>query len=148
MPQHRSTKMCSIPQKVKEAVWERDGHRCIVCGDQRTASPVAHYIPRSHLGLGIEENIVTLCLRCHCAYDNSVSRPWMKAIIRDYLKSHYEGWDEKNLVYKKYGSIDEEYRRLPYGARKAVREYMDIVKEQYIKEESNEQDHADRESHE
>jgi hypothetical protein len=64
----------------------------------------------------------------------------MKAIIRDYLKSHYEGWDEKNLVYKKYGSIDEEYRRLPYGARKAVREYMDIVKEQYIKEENDEKD--------
>lgn len=134
MPQHRSTKACSIPQAVKEAVWERDHHRCIVCGDQRTASPVAHYIPRSHLGLGIEENIVTLCLKCHCAYDNSVSRPWMKAIIRDYLSSRYVGWDEKNLVYKKYSTIDEEYRRLPFNARKAVREYMDIIKEQYVKE--------------
>ena len=148
MPQHRSTKACSIAYDVKKKVWERDNHRCIVCGDTRTASPVAHYIPRSQLGLGIEENIVTLCLRCHCAFDNSISRPWMKAIIRDYLMSHYEGWDEKNLVYKKYGSIDEEYRRLPFNARKAVRDYMYIIKEEYIKEESNEQDYADRESHE
>ena len=135
MPQHRSTKACSIPQAVKEAVWERDGGRCIVCGDRRTASPVAHYIPRSHLGLGIEENIVTLCMRCHCAYDNSESRPWMKQIIKDYLSSKYEGWDEKNLTYKKYASIDEEYRSLPLPARIAVKEYMDIIKEQYIKEE-------------
>ena len=127
---HRSTKMCSIPQAVKHRVWERDHHRCIVCGDMRTASPVAHYIPRSQLGLGIEENIVTLCLKCHCAFDNSVSRPWMKAVIKDYLQSKYDHWDEEMLVYRKYADIQKDYDRLPAKAQQAVKEYIKMKLEE------------------
>lgn len=98
----RQTLACEIPKKVKNAVWERDGHKCILCGSYQ-AMPNAHYIARSHGGLGTEENIVTLCANCHFAYDNSYMRKELKTKIRDYLMSKYPRWNEEKLIYKKYG---------------------------------------------
>lgn len=72
----KRTKACEIPQKVKRRVWERDRHCCVLCG--RPGNPDAHFIPRSHNGKGIEENIVTLCPECHRDYDNSERRPELK----------------------------------------------------------------------
>lgn len=66
----KSTKACEIPSAVKRRVYERDKERCVGCG--RWCPPrcaCAHYISRAHLGLGIEENIVTLCDECHRAFD-------------------------------------------------------------------------------
>lgn len=98
------TKALAISSKVKEAVRQRDSIDgwpcCIYCGSPY-ALPEAHYIPRSHLGLGIEENILTLCRECHEAYDRSGKREEMKAFFRDYLRSKYPDWDENDLVYKK-----------------------------------------------
>lgn len=65
--------------------------------------PNAHYIPRSQGGLGIEENVVTLCLDCHMRYDNGAGRERTKAEIKSYLEEIYPGWDESNLTYKKWG---------------------------------------------
>lgn len=101
---HRQTKACDISKAVKDAVWERDGHRCIICGSSY-AMPNAHYIPRSHGGLGVEQNIVTLCADCHRAYDQSTAHEWYKTQIRLYLKRLYPGWDERKLIYHKYAAI-------------------------------------------
>ena len=98
---HKQTKACDISSRVKNAVWERDGHACIICGSHE-AMPNAHYIPRSHGGLGVEENIVTLCVNCHNAYDNSHLRSWYRKKIHDYLQSQYPSWDEEKLIYQKY----------------------------------------------
>ena len=65
----KETKATKIPEKVKKAVWERDGGRCIVC--LRPGNPWCHFIPRSQGGLGIEENIVTLCDKCHNDFDQT-----------------------------------------------------------------------------
>ena len=59
----KRAKACDISKKVKDIVWERDGHRCIICGSYQ-AMPNSHYIRRSQGGLGIPENIVTMCSRC------------------------------------------------------------------------------------
>lgn len=93
------TKACDISQKVKFAVWERDGERCIICGSH-IAMPNSHYIKRSQGGLGIEENITTMCLKCHDAFDGA-GREAMKSKVAAYLKSKYPGWDESKLIYKK-----------------------------------------------
>jgi 5-methylcytosine-specific restriction endonuclease McrA len=98
---HKQTKACSIPPKVKAVVWERDEHKCIIC-DSHAAAPCAHYIARSQGGLGIEQNIVTLCADCHRAYDQSTSRGWYRERIRAYLQAHYPNWNESKLVYHKY----------------------------------------------
>lgn len=99
------TKATSIPQAVKDRVYERDSQRCINCGRwviRYYAS--AHYIARSHGGLGIEENIVTLCQECHRRYDNGKNgdRERIGNNIKAYLKEQYPDWDEKNLIYHKY----------------------------------------------
>ena len=98
----RRSKACDITQAVKKKVWERDGERCVVCGNHN-AMPNAHFISRAHSGLGIPENIVTLCQACHHAYDNTADRPIYREHIRNYLKGIYGAeWDEKKLIYKKF----------------------------------------------
>lgn len=44
----KRSKDCEIPQKVKENVWNRDNHKCILCGKYvpKTCAN-AHYIKRS-----------------------------------------------------------------------------------------------------
>lgn len=94
------TKACDIPQVVKQKVWERDNHRCVICGNPQ-AMPNAHYISRAQGGLGIAQNIVTLCINCHRLYDQSTMRKEYKERIQVYLQSHYKVWNEEMLVYKK-----------------------------------------------
>lgn len=97
----KRSRACDIPKKVKEKVWERDEHRCIACGNLQ-AMPNAHFIPRSKGGLGIEQNVVTLCLDCHFKYDNTDKRPIYREYIKNYLQGKYGAeWDEEKLVYKK-----------------------------------------------
>lgn len=88
-----------IPRKVKEAVYRRDNGLCIFCG--RPGLPEAHYIARSHGGLGIEQNIVTACRYCHERMDNSEWRSIYREVARDYLRARYQGWSEDNLIYHK-----------------------------------------------
>ena len=123
---HKSTKSCDIPISVKKRVWERDNHQCVICGSTYTAAPNAHYIPRSHLGLGIEENIVTLCLGCHCDYDNSAKRPLYAARIRDYLKMCYPDWDESKLTYKKFDAL-QTYHELSDKGKADVDNYIKLT---------------------
>lgn len=99
----KRSKACDISQKVKEIVWERDNHHCIKCGSPY-AMPNAHYIARSHGGLGIEQNVVTLCFNCHHNYDNGKDKELKEAIkakIETHLRSKYDDWDNYTLTYKK-----------------------------------------------
>ena len=98
---HKRTKALDITPAVKSAVWERDKGRCILCGSPMYAFPNAHYISRAQGGLGIEENIVTLCQVCHDRYDNGAGQQQTKAEIRDYLMRKYQDWDESRLRYRK-----------------------------------------------
>ena len=96
----KRAKATDIPKEVKAKVYERDKGKCIVCGAQGV--PNAHVISRSHGGLGIEQNIVTLCPRCHYEYDNGPKRISTGELLRDYLKTIYEGWNEEDLIYDKW----------------------------------------------
>lgn len=99
---HKITKFTNITQKVKKEVWERDNHKCIYCGIIVPISCAnSHYIKRSQLGLGIPQNIVTACPNCHNKYDFGINILEMKNYTKNYLKSKYIGWSEKDLKYKK-----------------------------------------------
>ena len=97
---HKRTKALSISKSVKDAVWKRDGGCCVLCGSPR-AQPNAHYISRAQGGLGIERNIVTLCLNCHRRYDQTADRAEIRLDLREYLKSKHPDWDESQLIYQK-----------------------------------------------
>lgn len=100
----KRAKAVDIPQSVKQAVWERDKGTCVYCGDTQNCLPNAHYIRRSHGGLGIERNIVTLCVYCHHEFDNGKSERLTEDIrksIEIHLKSHYPNWNKEDLIYRK-----------------------------------------------
>lgn len=100
----KRSKACEISQKVKEIVWNRDEQKCIYCGRYvpKTCAN-AHYIKRSQGGLGIEQNIVTLCPECHYQEDHGLNTKLYEKHIENYLKGIYgANWDKFKLIYKKY----------------------------------------------
>ena len=97
----RRARALAISPGVKRLVNYRDGGRCVYCG--RPGLPEAHYIPRSKGGLGIEQNVLTLCRPCHDRYDNGPAaiREGMREYFGEYLASQYPDWNEDNLIYRK-----------------------------------------------
>lgn len=93
------TKALSISPKVKKTVFERDGF-CILCGSPN-GLPEAHYISRSRGGLGIEQNIVTLCRPCHHRLDLTTERKELLAYVKEYLDQKYPDFSDEKRVYKK-----------------------------------------------
>lgn len=98
---HKRTKATGIPLRVKAAVIRRDGSCCIFCGKYQMHPDMAHYIGRAHGGLGIEENLVTACRKCHEEMDNGKHRQIYREIARERLTSVYADWDEDRIVYRK-----------------------------------------------
>lgn len=100
MYKSKRAKATDIPKAVKDKVWQRDHERCIYCGS-RCAMPNAHaLLSREQGGLGVEKNIVTLCMHCHRMYDQGsneqkkvyalkLGRPVIDDFIKAYLESIY-----------------------------------------------------------
>lgn len=54
-------------------------------------------------GLGIPENVVTLCPECHFQEDFGQNTQLYEDYIENYLKSIYGAeWNKEDLIYKKY----------------------------------------------
>ena len=102
-----------ITAQVKQRVFERDGGRCVICGNTYNVMPNAHVVPRSAGGLGIETNVVTMCTnftqnQCHYKYDFGTAEEVREIdeIIIKHMKEHYgEDWCKEDQVYKKYGDL-------------------------------------------
>lgn len=100
----KRSKACEIPKKVKEKVWFRDNKKCICCKKYvPIACANAHFIKRSQGGLGIEQNIVTLCPECHYKEDFGQDTKLYENYIENYLKGIYgANWNKENLIYNKW----------------------------------------------
>lgn len=96
----KRTKACEIPKRVKIKVWARDDYKCIFCGTTYSL-PEAHIVPRSKGGLGIEENIVTVCRECHNRMDQTTDRKQMLTFAIKYLMKFYPNWNVEEMRYKK-----------------------------------------------
>ena len=99
MKKSKLAKSCDISPKVKREVAERDNGCCIICGQK--GSPNGHYISRAHQGLGIPENIVTLCDKCHYRLDQTTERENLLAVVKGYLKVHYPNFTDEQRKYHK-----------------------------------------------
>ena len=97
---HKEIKATAISQEVKIKVWRRDQGRCIICG--APGLPEAHYIRRSQGGLGIEQNVVTLCRPCHREFDEGKRHAEIKEFIKRYLNDFYPDFNDYERVYHKY----------------------------------------------
>lgn len=92
----------------------RDRGECIFCRQRYhmekanwfalEVKAIMHYIPRAQNGLGIEKNGAVGCQFHHEMMDNGNSgrRAEMLEMFREYLKSRYPGWNEADLVYRKW----------------------------------------------
>jgi len=109
----KRTKALSISDSDRKEVYERDSYDgapcCVCCGSPRMIS-VAHFIARSQGGLGIPENLVTLCLGCHSQYDHGrpEARQEIEWILEEYLQSKYPDWDRAKLTYQREGILGKE----------------------------------------
>lgn len=101
---HRTTKETEIKKETKIVVWKRDNKKCIFCEKYVTWNyACCHYIKRSALGKGIEQNIFTACDDCHKHQEEGINSNAMTEYVRCYLKNIYkEDWNEEDLIYKKY----------------------------------------------
>jgi ATP-dependent DNA helicase RecQ len=66
-----STSYC----KLRRQVLERDGWRCQTCGSMQQLQ-VHHIKLRSHSGGDVEQNLITLCARCHARTHGKTRRTW------------------------------------------------------------------------
>lgn len=99
---HKRTIATSISVDVKKKVWERDNHSCIYCMRYMPINFAnSHFIKRSQGGLGIEQNIVTACAKCHWKYDTYDHKRMYDYTLK-YLKSKYPDLKLEDLVYNKY----------------------------------------------
>lgn len=112
---HRMTKWTDIPTSVKATVALRDCANgpatCIICG--APGGPHCHVVRRSQGGMGVEQNIVSLCGPCHYAFDEGYglsrlkplgfeSREQIKEYIHDYMRGFYPDWTPESVRYKKW----------------------------------------------
>lgn len=95
------SKACDISAKARQEVMSRDNGMCIVCGTANNIQ-IAHYISRARLGRGIPQNLACMCFRCHFNYDNGKYHSEIKSLFEEHLKANYEGWNEADLVFKKW----------------------------------------------
>ncbi len=95
-------KATEITPEVRAKVYARDSYDgcpcCIVCG--KPYPQVHHFIERSRGGLGVEQNLVCLCVNCHARLHNN-DYVNMTDFVRNYLKNRYKDWDEKKLIKEK-----------------------------------------------
>ncbi len=101
----------------------RDQGKCIFCEAGfpvpdteifgKTIKDIMHYIPRSHMGKGIEQNGAIGCRYHHMKLDNGNDPLLRKAMMKtfeEHLRKHYTDWNEKELVYSKWDSMRKEER--------------------------------------
>ena len=100
---HARTKAVAITPEVRRIVEERDGGCCIFCG--RPGRGEAHFINRSQGGLGIPENLLTVCRYCHGQMDNGQATKLYRAKAEEYLKSKYPTWEQSQLTYNKWEGL-------------------------------------------
>ena len=93
-------KATSISNKVRQEVYLRD-KRCIICGSIYNPT-CAHYISRAQSGLGIKENLVTLCMLCHHEMDNGKNTAEIRGMVKEYLGGLYPNVTDEQRRYNKW----------------------------------------------
>ena len=92
----------AISSSTRLKVFERDNGNCVMCG--KPSHHCHHFIPRSRLGMGVEQNLVMLCTNCHYRIHNPKSEEEkikLNAHLRKRLMMFYPDWKEEDLIYKK-----------------------------------------------
>ena len=69
------------PNKMKDLrryVLERDGFKCVYCGDKKGPFEADHVIPKAKGGLVLESNLVCACRRCNRSKKDKTLEEWLE----------------------------------------------------------------------
>lgn len=100
----RST-WCEFNKKERQAIYERDNKRCVLCGSTFGIGIAHIFVSRAHGGKGCKENGVLLCAQCHTCLDNGNNTQRKIRIYNgccNYLYKHYGEINKNNLIYNKW----------------------------------------------
>lgn len=99
--------------KARKAIHKRDQESCFFCrrgyhmenACRYGGLQIMHVVPRSQMGLGVEQNGVLGCIGHHGLMDNGNRglRGEMQAMLEDYMQDMYPGWTREAVTYSKYG---------------------------------------------
>lgn len=111
------TKLLKFDKNTAQKIMDRD-QGCYFCrigyhlpdsSIQCQIKDIMHVVPKSSLGLGIEQNGVEGCRYHHSLMDNGNKglRSEMLGMLKSYLSGLYPGWNENNVTYKKWTAKSE-----------------------------------------
>lgn len=107
--------------KARKAIHKRDRETCVFCAAGyeppedpaycRTALQIMHIVPRSQLGMGVEQNGVLGCIWHHQMLDNGnrENRREMLAMLEDRMRRMYPGWTRASVTYRKDSVNEKEH---------------------------------------
>lgn len=110
----KRSRACEFSASARIKIYNRQRNECLFClmnYEMQKAEPyelsiheIMHVVPRSHGGLGIEQNGVMGCKYHHMMMDNGSDghREEMLEICREYLKRCYPDYDFNQATYTKY----------------------------------------------
>ena len=89
-----------ITNEVRQKVYERDKKLCIFCQSSWHIELAHTILSRSKGGLGIEQNLVCACQRCHKIMDSESEqgKRFRKSAIH-YLENYYGKISEQDVKY-------------------------------------------------
>lgn len=111
------TKHLEFTAKARKAIHKRDQETCVFCAAGyeppedpaycRTALQIMHIVPRSQLGMGVEQNGALGCVWHHQMMDNGnrQNRKEMLTMLEDRMQRMYPGWTRESVTYRK-DSVD------------------------------------------
>lgn len=107
------TRRLEFTAKARKAIHKRDQEACVFCAAgyeppedpaySRTALQVMHIVPRSQLGMGVEQNGALGCVWHHQMMDNGnrENREEMLAMLEERMRQIYPGWTRESVTYRK-----------------------------------------------
>jgi hypothetical protein len=112
--------------KHEEAVYERDGYKCVYCDYDASVSyeawlrarlNVDHWIPRSKGGSDEMDNLLTACGPCNSGKGNKLfptleaARIWLRIYFEECAKPYYETRVTKTAATYELGGIERTWKR-------------------------------------
>ena len=122
------TRHLEFTAKARKAIHKRDNETCVFCAAGyeppedpaycRTALQIMHIVPRSQLGMGVQQNGVLGCVWHHQMMDNGNldNRKEMIKMLEERMRRMYPGWSRESVTYRKDGANGEEYIYSDSGA--------------------------------
>lgn len=113
------TRHLEFTAKARKAIHKRDQETCVFCAAGyeppedpaycRTALQIMHVVPRSQLGMGVEQNGALGCVWHHQMMDNGnrQNREEMLAMLEGRMRRMYPGWSREAVTYRKDRGLAE-----------------------------------------